>query len=149
MFQRGAKMDGYADVGGQIVQVQRGQFSARKAQQIKGQIWQGAKDAMSEGYGELLKQAGYKADDIKNASFEQRRRLVEELGKKQVLTTDTGRISRIDDVPEDARTKAVSRLDYDQAAVCEWAAMDPLNLPTIDAYRKMQLADMIDSTRIS
>jgi hypothetical protein len=148
MEKRAAKMDGYADVGGRVVQVQRGRFSVRKAQEIKGRMWQQAKDDLGSAYGELLKKVGYQARDIKDASFAQRRRLVEELGKKEMLMTESGRVSRIDDVSEEIRTKVVKQIDYDAASICEFAAMDPLNIPTIDAYRKMQLADVIDSTRV-
>lgn len=144
---RAAQYDGYADVGGQIVQVKRGRFSVSRANEIEGQMWDRAKEVLSDAYGELLQKAGYSPEDIANANFDQRRRLAEELGNKELILTGSGRVSRIDEVPVASRIEAVRSIDFDLASVCDFAADDPLNIPTIDAYRKMQLADVIRSTR--
>lgn len=143
---RAAKFDGYADVGGKVVQVKRGRFSVREAQRIEGQMWEQAKKDLSEAYGKLLEQAGYKSSDIAKANFHQRARLLEELGDKELRQTKSGRISQIDDVDREVRERMVESVNYDLAARCDLAADDPLATPTLDAYRKMELSDIINST---
>jgi len=144
---RGAKFDGYADVGGKVVQVQRGQFSVREAARIRGQMWDRAQDELSEAYGELLQRVGFTAEDIQHATFGERRRVVREIGRKEPYRKARGDLQSIDQVPSKTRRILAETVDYDLAAVCDLAAQDPLNVPTIDAYRKMQLADIIESTR--
>lgn len=143
---RGAKESGYMQVGGKTILVKQGAFSVRQGQRIAGQLWAEGKEEMRVAAGDLLKRAGFTDSDIAEASFEQRIRLLEELGKKQVLTTKAGKTSRIDLVPEGARARVVEVLDYDLAATCEASATDPLSMPTIDAYRSMELADRVRTT---
>lgn len=141
--QRGAKDAGYMQVGGQWVEVKRGAFSVRAGARMEGEIWAQAKEDLSGAMGEFLRQAGYSAKDISQASFEQRRKLLEELGNKELSRTKAGRVSKIDLVPEKARTRTTTEIPHDLAATAANSALDPLNVPTLDAYGKMELADLI------
>jgi hypothetical protein len=145
---RGAKQSGWMVVGKEQIQVRQGAFSASAARRIEGEMWQQAKGEMSGAMGQFLQRAGYSAQDISQASFEQRRRLLEELGQKQLIQTGSGRVSVIDKVPVDARGQVVELADYDLAAIAENSAIDPLSLPTLDAYSKLELSDLIRATRI-
>lgn len=140
---RGAKDAGFANVGGNVVAIKRGQFSVREAQRLQGELWADAKGKLSESMGEYLQRAGYKASDISRANFEQRRKLLAELGQKEVYTTGRGAVSAIDSVPPESRQEVVARVDYDIAATAAVSAQDPLNLPTLDAYGRMSLAQKI------
>jgi hypothetical protein len=75
-------------------------------------------------------------------------RLLEELGNKELRTTKNGRISQIDKVDPDRRAEIVDLIDFDLAATAANSAADPLSLPTLDAYGKMELADLIRSTKL-
>lgn len=147
--ERGAQDAGYAVVGKEQILVRRGAFSIREAQRYEGELWAEAKEDLSSAMGELLQRAGYRPGDIAQADFAQRTRLLEELGNKELRTTGSGRISNIDKVPVDARGRVVDQVDFDLAAVCGNSAIDPLALPTLDAYGKMELADLIRSTRLN
>lgn len=142
---RGAQESGYMIVGKEQVMVRQGAFSVRSATRMKGEMWASAKDELNAAMGELLQQAGFTSQDIAQANYEQRQRLLSEMGEMQVSRTGAGRISKIDKVPENARERVVSSTDYDQAATYAEAAIDPLNLPTLDAYGKMEAADLIRS----
>jgi hypothetical protein len=146
--ERGAKDSGWMVIGKEQVQIRQGAFSVRAARKMEGEIWAQAKDEMGEAMGQLLRRAGYSTRDISQASFEQRRRLLEELGRKQLLRTGAGRVSNIDKVPVDARDRIVDLIDYDLAAIAENSAIDPLALPTLDAYGKLELSDLIRATKI-
>lgn len=145
--QRGAKASGYMVVGKEVVLVRRGAFSRRQAQRMEGELWADAKGDLSEAMGQLLQRAGFSPDDIAQADYYQRLRLMEELGQKEVLKTRSGRVSQIDRVPQDARAEVVDAVDFDLAAICANTAIDPLSVPTLDAYGKMELADMIRTTK--
>jgi len=144
---RGAQLGGYASVGSDIVQIREGQFSVRAAQRMQGEMWAAAKDDLTVFQGDFLEQLGYTQRDIAKASFEQRMRLMAEVGEKQAARTGRGAISKIDDVDEILREAIIDAVDYDLAAVSGHSAQDILNLPTIDAWGKMELADMIRATR--
>ena len=146
--QRGAKDSGWMVVGKEQIQVKQGAFSRRDASRMEGTIWREAKDDLTTAYGELLKQAGFSDADIARASFEQRQRLLEELGQKDMLRTSRGTPSRIDLVPVESREKVVQVIDHDLAATCYNSAIDPLATPTIDAYEKMELADRIRAVKL-
>ncbi len=145
---RGAQDSGWMVIGKEQVQVRQGAFSVRAARRMEGEMWSQAKDEMSSAMGQLLRRAGYSTRDIAQASFEQRRRLLEELGRKQLLRTGAGRVSTIDKVPVDSRDRIVDLIDYDLAAIAENSAIDPLALPTLDAYGKLELSDLIRATKI-
>jgi hypothetical protein len=142
---RGAKESGYMVVGKEQVMVNRGAFSVRQGVRVKGDMWAEAKEEMTEAAGELLRQAGFSSRDIAQANFEQRRRLLAELGEMEMTRTGRGRVSRIDRVPETARESVLEAVDYDRAATYANSALDPLHLPTLDAYGKMETADLIRS----
>ena len=74
---------------------------------------------------------------------------MEELGGKSLLQTGSGRVSVIDDVPVEARERVVELIDFDLAAIAENSAIDPLALPTLDAYSKLELSDLIRATKIT
>jgi hypothetical protein len=103
---------------------------------------------MSKAMGMLLERAGYSQADIAQADFHQRKRLLDELGGKTLRTAKSGRISQIDKVPVEKRQEIIDLVDYDLAAICANSALDPLALPTLDAYGKMELADLIRSTKL-
>ena len=145
---RGAQASHYQNVGKEVVLVREGRFSRREAQRMEGELWAGAKKELEREAGDLLRQMGYSARDIGQASYEQRMRLIEELGQKSVLRTRSGRISTIDKVPGASRERVTSTLDYDAAAVCAGVQGDGLNLPTVDAWGRMELADIIRTTRV-
>ncbi|HUW12498.1 MAG TPA: hypothetical protein VM537_22420, partial [Anaerolineae bacterium] len=98
--------------------------------------------------GKLLQRAGYSEADIAKASFEQRQRLLTEMGEKQLATTKRGTATKIDQVPETSRARVVTEIDQDLAATCYNSAVDPLATPTIDAYEKMELADRIRAVKV-
>ncbi len=141
--ERGAKDAGVANVGGRLVEIKKGKFSVRQAQRLEGQYWAEAKEELSQAMGGFLIDMGYTPHEIARANFEQRRRLFEEMGNKAILQTPSGRISKIDDVPIDARDRVVEQLGFDWAATCEVVADDPINVPTFDPYAKLQTADRI------
>lgn len=145
---RGAKDSGWMVIGKEQVQVRQGAFSVRTARRIEGEMWSEAKDEMRGAMGQLLQRAGYSARDISQASFEQRRRLLDELGDKELMRTMSGRVSVIDKVPIDAREEITQLVDFDLAAIAESSAIDPLALPTLDAYGKLELSDLIRATKI-
>jgi len=145
---RGAQDSGYASVGKEVILVKEGRFSRAEAQRLEGELWQQAKTEIKQAFGDLLVQAGYAADDIDAANYEQRRKLLEELGNKDLMRTASGKVSKIDKVPEDARMGAVEAIYHDLASTCGAAAEDPLNLPTLDAWGKMELADVIKTTKV-
>jgi len=145
---RGAQVSGYMVVGKEQVLVRRGAFSVRRARQMEGELWVNAKDDLAAAMGELLTRAGYSQADIAQADYAQRMRLLGELGSKQVARTPSGRVSKIDRVPQGARASVVDVVDFDLAAICENAALDPLTMPTLDAYGKMELAEMIRATKV-
>ncbi len=145
---RAAQDSGYMTVGSEHIMVRRGRFSRATAQRMEGSMWEDAKGEVSKAMGKLLRRAGFSASDIKNADYNQRLRLLEELGAKELKTTSTGRASKIDDVTPEARAAVVAAIDYDLAATCGQAAIDPLSsTPDLDAYGKMELADYIKTTR--
>lgn len=146
---RGAKDAGFANVGGNVVAVKKGQFSVREAQRLQGELWADAKQDLTQKMGDYLKQLGYKESDIAKANYEQRQKLLAELAQKRVSTTRRGAVSVIDDVPPEARQTVTSRIDYDAAARCGSVAQDPLNLPTLDAYRRMEMAQKIRDSKLS
>jgi hypothetical protein len=145
---RGAKDSGYMIVGKEQIMVRQGAFSARTAQRMEGEIWSEAKDALRDAQGELLKRVGFTEREITQASYEQRIRLLEELGRKELLRTGTGRPSTIDKVDPFLREQRVAGVDFDLAATCADSAIDPLALPTLDAYGKLELSDLIKATKI-
>ena len=144
---RGAMDSGYATVGHDVIMVKRGQFSRRAAQIMEGEIWAEAKEDLTEKIGDLLNQVGYSAESISQASYEQRLKLLQELGQKDLMRTAGGNVSRIDAVPPEIRELLADEIDFDLAAICADAGLDPLRLPTLDAWGKMELADIIRSTR--
>ena len=146
---RGAQASGYMVVGKEQVMVRQGAFSASAAQRMEGAIWRDAKDDLREAQGQLLERIGFKSSDIERASFEQRSKLLEEVGRKDLTRTGAGRVSTIDRVPEEAREKAVELVDFDLAASAADSAVDPLALPTLDAYGKLELSDLIKATKIT
>jgi hypothetical protein len=145
---RGAKDSGYAQVGGQTVMVQRGHFSVAEGQRIEAELWQEAKPELATAAGDLLQQAGYRPADYAGASYEQRMQLLREAGQKELITSESGRPRKIDDVPVDSRQRVTRDIDYDLAATCATSADDPLGMPTVDAYRKFALADMIRQSKM-
>jgi len=145
---RNAQDAGYMIVGKEQIAVKRGAFSVRTARRMQGTMWADAKDEMTDAAGKLLKQAGFTEPDIGQASYAQRMRLLEELGQKEVFVTARGTPSKIDAVPTGSRAMAVERIDYDLAATCENSAVDPLAMPTIDAYQDMELADQVRAVRL-
>jgi len=146
--ERGAQDSGYMVVGKEQILVRRGAFSVREAQRLECELWAGAKDDLSKAMSDLLKRAGYSSRDIAQANYSQRQRLLEELGNKELRTTKSGRVSTIDKVDPDRRAQIVDLIDYDLAATAANSALDPLALPTLDAYGKMELADLIRSTKL-
>ena len=130
-------------VGKDIVQVKEGRFSVREAMRMRGDLWAGAKDDLTGMVGELLQQIGFADSDIAAANYEQRVKLLEELGNMQLSRTSSGRASKIDDVSELVREMLSNSIDYDQAAICGHAATDILSLPSLDAWSKMELSDII------
>lgn len=146
---RSAQDAGYACVGGEVVQVRRGRFSLASAQKLEAQLWREAKDKLTESYGEYLERLGFTRAEIARASYEQRQALLNELEDKALDLTARGTPKKIDDVPADARARVADAIGYDDAATCAQAAQDPLNLPSLDAYAKRELADRILSTKLS
>jgi hypothetical protein len=146
---RGAQDSGWMVVGKEQIQVRQGAFSVSTARRMEGELWAEAKEDMAGAMGQLLQRAGYSPRDIARASFEQRRRLLDELGDKRLMRTARGRVSTIDEVPVDARERIVDLIDYDLAAIAEESATDPLALPTLDAYGKLELSDLIKATKIT
>ena len=147
--QRGAQESGYMIVGKEQVIVRQGAFSAREAQRIQGEVWAQAKSDVGAAIGDYLQDLGYSQDDISNADYFQRIKLLEELGNQDLSRTRAGRVSKIDDVPTDARSRVMSIVDLDTAATAADVAIDPLHVPTLDAYGKMELSDLIRSTKIA
>ena len=148
MEQRGARDSGYMNVGGHSVQVKRGRFSRRQAQRIQGDLWAHAKEDLSRAMGEQLETYGFRPTDIAQATYEQRIKLMNELGHKELARTARGKASKIDAVSEESRGQVIESLGFDKAAQAASIAQDPLNLPSLDAYGKAELADWIRSTRI-
>ncbi len=146
--ERGAKESGYMVVGREQILVKQGAFSARAAQRMEGELWRDARDALSDAIGEWLQSVGFDQVDIARANYDQRRRLLEEIGEMELKRWQDGRVSWIDDVPPEARARVVGWVDHDKAAIAAFSAVDPLNLPSLDAYHKMELADMILQTKI-
>jgi hypothetical protein len=145
---RNAQDSGYAIVGKEQVMVKQGAFSTKEAQRIEGRMWGTAKNELSDAAGELLQRAGYSEAEIAKADYFQRLKLLEELGSKEVVKNKNGRASRIDEVSADARERTVVGVDYDLAALSANAAVDPLSMPTIDAYGKLELADKIMAQKV-
>jgi len=77
---RGARDSGYASVGSEIVLVKEGRFSRIEGQRLEGELWAQAKEELGQAFGNLLQSAGYSLDDIAQANYEQRRKLLEEQG---------------------------------------------------------------------
>jgi len=146
---RGARESGYMIVGKEQILVRQGAFSVREAQRMEGRMWAEAKDELDQAMGQFLRRAGYSTQDIARADYYQRLRLLEEMGSKELMRTGTGRPSRIDEVPVESRMAIVGAIDYDLAATCANVSIDPLYLPTLDAYGKMELADIIRQTKIA
>lgn len=147
--ERGAQLGGYMVVGKEQIQVRQGAFSAAAAQRMQGEIWKEAKDELREAQGDLLKRIGFTEQEIARASYEQRLRLLEEMGRKELLRTGKGRVSTIDAVDPEVRERRVAAIDFDLAAIAADSAIDPLALPTLDAYSKLELSDLIRATRIT
>ncbi len=145
---RGAKESGYMVVGKEQILVRRGRFSAREAIRIEGEIWAGAKEKMSGAMGEMLGRMGFSEQDIAQADYFQRQRLLAEVGNKEMSQTKSGRTTRIDLVPVSAREQVIQVVDYDLAAIAATSAADPLTLPSLDAYGKMELADRIRKAKV-
>jgi len=145
---RGAKDGGYANIGGDVVQVRRGQFSVRSAQKIEGQMWREAKGELTEEYGNYLQKLGYSPKEITSATYEQRQSLLREIGDKQMLTSGRGRPRRIDGVSPEARARIIEQVDYAEANRAAAAGRDPLALPSLDAYGKRQTAERILATHV-
>jgi len=145
---RGAKLSGWMTVGKEQVRVRQGAFSAAAAKRMEGELWKEGKGELSKAMGELLQRAGYSADDIAQASYEQRTRLLEELGNKDLQRISRGRVAKIDKVPMGSREQVVGGVDFDLAAICGNSAVDPLAMPTLDAYGKMELADKIRAVKV-
>jgi len=146
---RGAQDSGWMVVGKEQIQVRQGAFSVSAARRMEGELWAEAKEDMAEAMGQLLKRAGYSERDIAKADFYQLQRLLDELGDKELLITKSGRPSQIDRVPVESRERVTKLVDFDLAAVCEESATDPLALPTLDAYGKLELSDLIRATKIT
>jgi len=146
--ERGAKESGYMIVGKEQILVRQGAFSVRAAQRMEGQLWDKAKGELSGAIGEFLRLVGYTAQDISQANYYQRLRLLEELGQKKIALTKSGKVSTIDKVPKDARAETIEEVDFDLAATAQRVANDPLSVPTLDAYGKMELADEIRQTKL-
>ena len=149
MIRRGAKDSGYMGVGGEIVRIKQGRFSRREGQRMRGDLWQQAKESLREMQGDLLERAGFNPSEIAQSNFEQRTRLLQELGQKDVFTTKAGKPSKIDLVSAESRGRVTEAIDHDLAATCGVSGLDPLNMPTLDAYKKMELADRIRSMKLT
>jgi hypothetical protein len=147
-IKRGARDSGYANVGGEVVQVKRGQFSRREAARMQGEVWSRAKEELSGRMGGLLQKAGYKPTEIARASFEQRQKLLKEVGQGDLMRSGRGKPTTIDDVSPDARGRVRSQVSPILANRCGMAGDSPLNLPGIAAFDKMQLADRIKATKV-
>ena len=141
---RNAQEDTVASlVGGQWVTCNRGKFSRREAARIKAQQWDQAKETLGEAMGQQLTQAGYRASEIAGTSFQQRQRLLRELGEGRIVTTRAGNVSRIGGVSATARERVLQRATLRVRADAARTALSPVDVPTIGAYRKMELADLI------
>lgn len=145
---RGARDSGYQSVGSEVIMVKRGHFSVAQAQKMEAKLWEQAKEDLAEAMGKLLERAGYSPKDIAEADYYQRIKLLEELGEKSLATTPGGKPSRIDKVPVDVRAKVVDLVDYDLAAKCVRTAAVPLECPGLEAYDKMELAELIRITKV-
>ena len=144
---RGAKVSGWQSVGSEVIEVREGHFSRRTAQRLEGELWQQGKAEMSDAMGQLLQQAGFTSSEISDANFEQRQRLLAELGEKRVSTTSRGTPRKIDAVEPEWRERVTESVDYQTAAIAGNSAIDPLSLPTLDAYGKLELSDWIQATK--
>ena len=116
---------------------------------MRGDLWQQAKESLREMQGDLLERAGFGLPEIEHSSYEQRAQLLQELGQKDVFTTKAGKPSKIDLVSAEARGRVTEAIDHDLAATCGVSGLDPLNMPTLDAYKKMELADRIRSMKLT
>ena len=65
------------------------------------------------------------------------------------MRTGKGNVSTIDKVDPFLREQRIAGIDFDLAAICEESATDPLALPTLDAYSKLELSDLIKATKIT
>ena len=147
-IKRSARDSGYMNVGGESVMVKRGKFSRAEASRMRGSIWSRAKEDVHGRMGKLLQKAGYKPAEIARASFEQRQKLLQEIGQGDLAKTGRGKVANIDQVAVDARGRVRSKVPPTLAAKCAAAGDSPLNLPGIDAFAKMELADRIRTTKV-
>ncbi len=143
---RGAKLGDYMNIGKEIVQVRQGQFSARAAQRMQGEIWSGAKEELREAQLSFLTDVGFAKDELAQADFFQLQKIIAEAGDKEVRRTRRGSVSKVDGVPPEARVRVTEDVDFDKAATAYNASIEPLQLPTLDAFGKMELADELRST---
>jgi hypothetical protein len=144
--ERNAKDAGYMVVGGKQIAVKQGAFSKRRAAYMVLERWNVAREELSEEVGAwLLGRTDYTEADIAQADYYQRLKLLDEMGKKEIRRTRSGKVGKIDNVPEDKRAQVIDAIDYDVAATAETAALDPLHLPSLQAYQKMEAADLLRS----
>ncbi len=144
---RGAQASGWASVGKEVVEIREGRFSRRAGQRLEGELWQQGKAEMADAMGTLLQQAGFTGSEISGANYEQRQRLLAEVGNKTVSTTQRGNARKIDAVDPEWRERVTAGVDYQTAANAANSALDPLALPTLDAYGKLELADWMRATK--
>ena len=147
-IKRGAVDSGYMNVGGESVMVKRGKFSRNEASRMRGEVWSQAKEELYGRMGGLLQKAGYRAREIAKANYEQRQKLLAEIGQGDLARSGRGKVSTIDDVGPDVRGRVRQSVSPILASRCALAGDSPLNLPGIGAYDKMALADRIRSTKV-
>lgn len=141
---RNAQEDAVASlVGGQWVTCRRGAFSRKEATRIKAERWGAAKEVLAHEMGKQLVGAGFKESELKGTSFRQRQQLLRELGSDRLEKTRSGRIAKIGGVPTTVRERVLKTASLLQKANAARTAQDPVDAPTLGAYRKMELADLI------
>lgn len=141
---RGAREDPTASlVGGQWVICKRGAFSRAKAAKVKATMWGDAKDLLADEMGKQLTAAGFGSKEIADTTYKQRQNLLRELGGGRIETTRSGRPARIGKVPRFARQRVINTSSYRIKANAARTALDPVDTPTVGAYRKLQIADLI------
>ena len=128
---------------GKEIEGTRGRFGRREAERRAREYWREALEDVAERYGKLLEEAGYTAEEIAPLNYEQRRRLLEEIGNGRLTRTAAGRPASIGGIDPLRRGEVLARVPEGTAARAREAAQSLLDAPGLEAGRLYRVSEMI------
>jgi hypothetical protein len=120
---RGAVED--IEAFGTTVRGRQGGISRRAARELEEGLSREARAAALEDMGTVLERAGFTPDELSHLDYQQRRRILEEIGQGDLSRTQRGKPATIDDIPAERRAELIGVAQPDVARIAGATATEP------------------------